>query len=138
MAYSTINTKVYQKNSSGGSYTEIADVMEVPELGGKRDKIDTTNLSDTIKKNIFGVKDLGDASFKFYFNNSGATANWRVLKGYDTANTLVYWKVAYSDGTTAEFTAYVSTTMDSVKASDKYTFTTECAIQSDITWTNPA
>jgi hypothetical protein len=136
MASSSLNTKLYQKNS--GSYVEVAGLQEVPDIGGKPEKIDTTTLSSTIKTSILGIRDPGELQFKFIFDNSLSTSNFRVLKGFETANTLVQYKIVYSDTSYAEFYAYCSVSVDSAKVNDAIKFTATLMTTTDFTWTNPA
>ena len=75
------NTKFYYKNGTAADFTEIEYLMEVPEFGGTPEKIDVTVLSDKTKRYVPGITDLGDLVFKFLYDNSSATANYRVLKG---------------------------------------------------------
>lgn len=132
----TLNTTLHAKVGAG-AYAELVGVLEIPEMLGKVEKIEKTTLKDTNKTYLRGLKDPGDLQFKFNFDNSGASTNFRVLKGYDTAGTLVTFKVTYQDGTYIEFDAYVSVNVDSVKPNDKVTFTTTLMVNSDFDVTNP-
>ncbi len=133
----TINTKLHQKEGVATEFTEIEDLLEVGELGGTPEKIDVTTLSDTVKKSINGVKDLGDLTFKFLYDNSTTTSNYRVLKDFETNKKVATYQVEYPDGTTHEFDAEVSVKMDSVAVNGSLTFTATMAMQSEITVTNP-
>jgi hypothetical protein len=141
MAVKTQGSKFYY-SEAGSVYTEILGVMELPEIGGKPGKIDTTDLASTIKTNMPGLKDPGDMAFKFIFDNSGATSNFRVLKGLETSeesdNVSDYFKVLYDDGTYVIWRGYVTVSMDSAKVDDKLTFTANISASTDFTWTNPA
>lgn len=120
-----------------GTYAELAGLLEVPELGGAPEKIDTTTLADAYRQNIPGIRDMGDLVFKFLYDNSGATANYRVLKGLQADESLATFKVEYPDGTAHEFDAYVTVSMDSAAVNGALTFSATLMLQSDLTITDP-
>lgn len=121
----------------GASYKVLEHLMEVPEMGGDPEKVEVTTLSDGVKKYINGVKDLGDLTFKFLYDNETADSNFRVLKGLQDADTAAEFKVEYPDGTGHEFKAYVNVKMDAAAVNAAMTFTVGMSLQSDITVTNP-
>ncbi|MCM1564924.1 MAG: phage tail protein [Dehalobacter sp.] len=133
----TKDTSLSYKVAPASEFTEIDLLMEVPDLGGDPEKVDVTTLKDGVKKSIPGVKDLGDLGFKFLYDNSGATSNYRILKGLETNNTLATYKVEYPDGTGHQFDAYVNVKMDSAAVNAALTFTSSFSLQSEITVTNP-
>nr|DAR08325.1 MAG TPA: tail tube protein [Caudoviricetes sp.] len=133
---STIDTKLLYKNG-GVSFKEIENLMEVPELGGDPEKIDVTTLADRTKKNIPGVKDLGDLQFKFLYDNSSTDANYRILKGLEDNEEVTSFKVQYPDGTAHEFDALVNVKMDAAAVNAPLTFVASFSLQSEIKITNP-
>ncbi len=132
------DTKLSYKPESTGTFSELEYLMEVPEFGGAPEKIDVTVLSDKIKKYVSGIKDLGDLVFKFLYDNSSATANYRVLKGLEDAGTAAIFQLAYPDGTAHEFSAVPAVKMDAGTISGALTFSCTMVLTSDITVTNPA
>jgi hypothetical protein len=131
----TKETKLSYKKSS--TFEEIDLLMEVPELGGEPEKVEVTTLKDSVKKYIPGIRDLGDLTFKFLYDNSSTTSNYRVLKGLQDAAKPVEFKVTYPDKTEHAFTAYVNVKMDSGAPNAALTFTAGMSLQSDIVVTNP-
>lgn len=138
MAYSANQTKLSCKVGEEAQYTEIPYLMEVPEFGGTPEKIDVTVLSDTTKKYLPGIKDLGDLVFKFLYDNDSETSNYRVLSGYAANDTVVSFQLSYPDGTTHEFDAIPAVKMDAGTVNGALTFSATMMLQSDITVTNPA
>lgn len=134
----SMGIKLNYKTKTITTLTEIANVLDIPEMGGKPEKIDVTVLTDTLKKGIFGVKDMGDLEFSLLFDNSAATSNYRVLKALEVAKTLVSFEIAYPDGTKQAFDAFINVGMNAAKVNEALTFKMSCALQSDITATNPA
>ncbi|MDS4556361.1 phage tail protein, partial [Streptococcus pneumoniae] len=62
------------------SYTKLVGLKEVPEFGIELEKVENTTLEDTVKKYEFGIGDIGELEYKFSYNNSSATAPYRVLR----------------------------------------------------------
>ena len=125
----------YATTSGATSYTDIANLQECPALGGSVDKIDVTCLADGNKKYINGIKDYGDLAFKFLYDNSTATSNYRVLKNLE--NKTTYWQVSFPDGTKFTFSGEVSLEIDSASVNGALTFTATISLNSDMTVTNP-
>lgn len=136
MAYSANQTKLSYK-TSGTTFTEILYLMEVPEFGGAPEKIDVTTLSDKAKKYIPGIKDYGDLVFKFLYDNTDASSNYRVLKGMDDAGTTATFQLEYPDGTAHQFAAIPSVKLDAGTINGALTFSSTMLLQSDIEVTNP-
>ena len=129
------NTTLGYQTSGSTTYTTIANIMEVPEMGGKPDKVEVTTLADSNKRYIAGLTDPGDLAFKFLYDNSTATSAYRILKGLEGQTTN--YEVTYPDGTTHAFTAQVSVSMDAIKPSAALTFTATMLVNSAIVVTPP-
>lgn len=133
---STVNAKIsVAEDSSGtaGTYTEIPDLQEIPELGGDPEKIDVTTLADTVKRSIPGVKDLGDLAFKFLYDK----ANWLALNNSSTglkSDTAYWWKVEFSDTLTATFKAIPSLKLGGGGVNAAISYTINMSLQSEITF----
>ncbi|QJC53056.1 phage tail protein [Paenibacillus albicereus] len=122
---------------TGSTYTEIPFLMEVPEIGGEPDQVEVTTLGDSTRKYIAGIKDLGDLTFSFLYDNSGPAANFRVLKAIETLGETKSFRLEYPDGTTHDFDAQVSVKMDSAAVNAALTFTASFYLQSEIAVTDP-
>ncbi len=125
----------YKKESA---YVEIANLQECPELGGTAEKVDVTTLADGNKKYINGIKDFGDLSFKFLYDNSGADSNYRVVRGLEESGKVIDWKVTFPDNTEFAFSGEVTTAIESASVNNALTFTANITLNSDITVTNPS
>lgn len=140
---STQGIKFGYGTAQAGPFTQLDGVQEIPSMLGKPSKIDVTALSDAVKKNIFGVKDLGDLQFKMLYDNSVTTSNFRVLKGYADSKTVVWFQIEFPDvkttkGTLFTFSAYVNVETDAAQVDKALGITVSLALQSDIIVTNPA
>ena len=132
----TKDIKLSYKNND--QYVEIANLQECPELGGTAEKVDVTTLADGNKKYINGIKDFGDLAFKFLYDNSTTTSNYRVVRGLEEAGNVVDWKVTFPDNTEFMFSGEVTTAIDSASVNNALTFTANITLNSDITVTNPS
>ncbi|MEG0854607.1 MAG: phage tail tube protein, partial [Angelakisella sp.] len=94
-------------------------------------------LSDGIKRYVNGIVDMGDLVFKFLYDNTSETSNYRILRGLQAAGTATGFRLTYPDGTSHEFTASVSVKMDSAAVNGALTFTCAMNLQSNITVKNP-
>lgn len=129
--------KLGYSKTSGGTYTNIPDLQEVPNLGGSAEKVDVTTLADTNYRYINGIQDFGDLEFKFLYDNSGETSNYRILKGLEEAGDVVYFQVEFPDGTKFDFSGQVSTTIEGASVNTALTFTAAITLNSEISVVNP-
>lgn len=131
------DTTLKYKTGAQTEFTEIDLLMEVPEIGGAPERVEVTTLKDKSKKYIMGLTDEGDLAFKFLYDNSTATSNYRVLRGLQSSNALATFQLEYPDGTAHQFDAYVSVRMDSGAVNAALTFTATMFLQSDIAVVDP-
>ena len=137
-AMSANKTKMLYKAAGGDTFTQLDGMMEVPEFGGAPEKIDVTTLSDGIKKYVNGIVDMGDLVFKFLYDNSSATSNYRVLRTMQENGETGEFKLTYPDGTGHEFKAQVSVKMDAAAVNGALTFSCTMNLQSEVTVTDPS
>lgn len=133
---STIGAKISVAeitDGTPGTYTEIPGLQEIPELGGDPEKIDVTCLSDTVKRSIPGVQDLGDLAFKFLYSKTNYTALTSATTGL-SATTVYSWKVEFSDTLTATFTAIPNVKLGGGGINAALNFTINMSLQSAITF----
>ena len=130
--------KLGYSKADTSTYTDIPNLQEVPDLGGTPDQVDVTVLTDSVYHNINGIKNLGELAFTFLYDNSGASSNYRILKGLEDEGTAVNWQVTFPDGTKFAFAGQVAVTVNGAGVNAALQFTATIALQSDITVTNPA
>lgn len=125
----------FEYSANGTAYTEINNLQEIPSLGGTPDKVDVTCLADGNKKYINGLVDYGDLAFKFLYDNSSQTSNYRVLKSLTGIN---HFKITFPDNTAFSFTGECSCSLDAASVNAALTFTANIALNSEIEVTNPS
>ena len=130
-------TLSYKKDSSS-SYEVLDGLQEVPSLGGTPDKVEVTTLSDASRRYIKGIKDYGDLTFKFLYQNDTATSNFRILRGLEESGKIVDWKVEFPDGTGFAFSGECTVAPSDGAVNAAITFNLTISLNSDITVTNPA
>lgn len=137
LGLSTIGVKFGYSTTTGAgpyTYTNLTGLQEVPSMLGKPSKIDVTTLADSVKKYVFGVKDLGDLTFKFVYDQT----NFTTIRSWVTGGTLVHFQIEFPDtkgvhGTQFQFDAYVNIETDSAQVDKALGMTVTLALQSDIT-----
>lgn len=128
----------YKTSSSGSTYTDLAGLKEVPEMGVEPEKVENTCLADTVKQYEFGIGDPGDLEFTFKYVNDSATSPYRVLRGFADNKTKVSFQEKFPDGTTFTWDAYVSVRLGGGGVNGVIDFTVTMALQSSITVTDPS
>lgn len=103
----THKIKVYYKTSSTGSdYTQIVNVDSFPDLGGTKDRVEVTNLSDSCHRYIDTIDNYGDTlTFTAYYDKTEFNAV-KALIG------VVYWKVEINDNDSAPTACTFSGSVD--------------------------
>ena len=134
---STVGAKIsVAELTSGtpGAYIEIPGLQEIPELGGDPEQIDVTVLTDTVKRSIPGVQDLGDLAFTFLYSK----ANYLALTGDGglKSDKVYSWKVEFSDGLAATFTAIPNVKLGGGGVNAAVNFSINMSLQSSITFSD--
>ena len=119
-----------------GSYTKLAGLKEVPELGIEPEKVENTTLADKVKKYEFGVGDAGELEYKFAYDNTSATAPYRVLRKAADDKKKLFFEQAYPDGTKVNFEGQVSVKLGGGGVNSVIEFTLKIALQSELAFTD--
>lgn len=67
MAKCTNVTYLMKKKDGDATFEKLLDITEYPDLGGEKEKLDVTTLSDKKKRTINGIEDTGDLNFKAWY-----------------------------------------------------------------------
>ena len=123
--------------TTGGSYTILEGLKEVPELGEEPEKVENTCLSDTVKQYEYGIGDAGDLSYKFKYVNTSESSPFRVLRKLAESKTAADFEQTYPDGTKVRFKAQCSVKLGGGSVNSAIEFTLNLALQSGMTFVDP-
>ena len=106
---------------SEGSFVELTNLFEIPELGGDVDKIEVTTLASEAHEYTNGIKNYGDTiAFKFYYEKNQFTTLSGLQDGCE-------WKVELPDGLTYTFSGVPSVKLDGVSYNAALTYSLNIA-----------
>lgn len=126
------------KKNSESSYTLLEDLKEVPELGVDPEKVDNTRLKDKIKQSELGIGDPGDLAYKFAYDNSGESSDYRVLRAIADSKKTASFEETFPDGTKFQFDAQCSIKVGGGGVNAVLDFTLNLGLQSDIVIVDPS
>lgn len=103
MAKCTNKTFIMHKGASESDFTKLIDITEYPDLGGPKEKLDVTTLSDTKKRTIDGIEDVNDLEFKAWYEKadyekllaiqeSGSLDTYQIWFGEDGQDGIWEWQ----------------------------------------------
>ena len=130
MATISKDIKLSYKESSDSTYTDLTNLQEIPDLGGSKDSIEVTVLSDAAHTYTDGLENYGDSvDFKFLYEKTQ----------FDTLNGLdgqINWKVTLpgTNGATCSFSGSCSVTLDGVGTNAALTYTLKVKPNSSMIW----
>lgn len=115
------------------TFEVVTGILDFNGPSPTRNEIDTTDLSSTAKEFKLGLKDYGEMSFNGKFRPADSVHQQIIadLDAEDPGN----WKVTFSDGTTAEFAAYVKGAPTSGGQDDIVKYSLTLRITGEVTWT---
>lgn len=111
------------------TYKKLYGLYNIPEMGGSPERLDVTNLEDGHKRSILGIGDVSDMDFGFYATKgeTDTTAQirdtWNVLQAYQTAGTVLNWKLEYPDGNGFTWKGTCSVKLDATTVNKAVSFT---------------
>lgn len=126
------------KVDSASTYSILAGLKEVPELGADPEKVDNTCLEDKVKISELGIGDPGDLAYKFKWDNKGANSSYRTLREVADSKETVSFEQTFPDGTKFDFDAQCSVKVGGGGVNAAMEFTLTVGLQSDIEVTDPS
>lgn len=119
-----------------GDYQNLVGLKEVPEFGIEPEKVENTTLADKVKKYEFGIGDAGELEYKFAYDNSSATAPYRILRNAADNKEKLYFEQTYPDNTKVTFEGQVSVKLGGGGVNSVIEFTLKIALQSELAFTD--
>jgi len=113
---------------SGGEFTELTDLQEIPDIGGEKEAVEITTLADAAHMYMDGLLNYGDSlGFKFLYEKTQFTT----LNGLTE---VTEWKVTLPDGTSCTFSGTGSVKLDAVGINAPLTYTLGIKPNSEMVW----
>jgi len=132
------DVELWFKESENGTFAQVRNLQEFPDLGGAAEKVDVTTLEDGNYKYINGIKDFGDLAFTFLYDNSGSSSNYRLMRSLEESEAVAIWEVRFPDGTIFGFEGQASTAITGAGVNAALQFTLTITLNSDIEVSNPS
>lgn len=128
----------YKETKEGASYTDFAGLKEIPEIGSDPEKVENTTLKDKVKQYEMGIGDPGDMVYKFKYDNSSEESSYRKFREMEASKKAYYFEETDPDGTKIEFAAQPSVKRTGGGVNSVIEFDVTMALQSELTFTDPA
>lgn len=114
---------------SDGSYTELTNLQEIPQIGGTSEAIEITTLADAAHMYTNGILNYGDSlTFKFLYEKEQFTTLANL------GDTETGWKVELPDGATCTFEGTASVALDGAGVNVALTYSLAVKPTSEIIW----
>lgn len=114
--------------AESGTFTELTNLQEIPDLGGESEAIEVTVLSDAAHMYIDGLLNYGDSlEFKFLYEKTQFTTLTALDKDCE-------WKVELPDGAACSFNGTCSVKLDGVGTNSAITYTLAVKPTSEMEW----
>ena len=111
-----------------GEFVKLADLQEIPELGGTSEAIEITTLDDAAHMYVDGILNYGDSlEFKFLY----VKTQFNELVALEGSNG---WKVELPDATSCTFSGTSSVRLDGVGVNAALTYTLAIKPDSEMIW----
>lgn len=111
-----------------GSYVELTNLQEIPELGGTSEAIEITTLADAAHMYTDGILNYGDSlSFVFLYEKE----QFITLNGLEGS---MGWKVELPDSTACTFSGTCSVALSGVGVNAALTYTLAVKPDSEMIW----
>lgn len=125
------------KTKSSETFTKLAGLKEIPEMGVDPEKVENTTLEDKTKQYEMGIGDPGDLTYKFKYENTDATSPYRILRQYEESGETLSFKETLKDGTTTSFDGQISIKRTGGGVNGVIEFDLNIALASELTIKDP-
>lgn len=93
MAKCTNYTFLMVKRDGEDEFSKLIDITQYPDLGGSKEKIDVTTLSDKKKRTINGIEDTSDLEFSAWYEK----ADYEKLLAIEAADKVDTYQLWFGD-----------------------------------------
>lgn len=121
-------TLSYKASADAADFTVLADLQDVPELGGDSEAVEITTLADAAHMYMDGLISYGDSlAFTFLYTKEQFNA-LQALEG------TIKWKVSLPDDTNCSFDGIASVKLNAVAVNTPITYTLSIKPSSEMVW----
>lgn len=109
VSYSTYNgTTLEYCATETGTYTKIKGLLNVPDIGGEPNSIDTTTL-DNLKYQTekYGLMPAVKLAYEYNLEDPNATANIKLASDLEDSGLEYFWKLTYPNGIVIKYKSAV-------------------------------
>lgn len=126
-----ISKGITLKYGQGGPDSTLTNLMEIPEMGGDRESIEVTVLSDSGHTYTNGIYNYGDnLAFKFLYEKT----QFDELNTMAAEGTAYTWIIYLPDGSNCSFDGACSVKLDGVGVNAALTYTLNIKPSSAMEW----
>ena len=123
----------YKTSGAGETYTKVAGLQSIPDIGGAPEQLDITTFDDTMMHYMNGLKDVGSMEFTFlYDKQDNASSNFQTLCGLEDAGNVVSWEIKLPNGTKFHWDGEIAVTLSGAGVNEPLHFTANIGVSTDI------
>ncbi|MBR2492461.1 MAG: hypothetical protein IKB64_03190 [Paludibacteraceae bacterium] len=121
--------KLSYKTAEGADFIDLADLQNIPDLGGDTESIEITTMDSEAHEYTEGILNYGDTlPFTFLYK----TEQFNTLKGLK--GQIISWKVTLPDSATCTFDGKGSVKLAGVGVNNALTYTLNIKPSSEMAW----
>ena len=123
----------YKTSGAGDTYTKVAGLQSIPDIGGAPEQLDITTFDDAMMHYMNGLKDVGSMEFTFLYDaDDKAASNFQTLCGLEDAGNVVSWEIKLPTGTKFHWDGEVAVTLSGAGVNEPLHFTANIGVSTDI------
>lgn len=126
-----------KNDTSATEFTDLPGLKELPDMGVEPEKVENTCLTDKNKQYENGIGDLGEMTYKFKYDNTGANSPYRVMRKAQDDGDVLTFQETLKDGTVTTYDAQVSVKRTGGGVNGVIDFELTMSVQSDLEFTDP-
>lgn len=122
--YSTYNgSKLEYSETKTGTYKQIKGLLNIPDIGGEPNEIDTTTLDNTkYETSKYGLMPAVKLPYEFNLEDPSADSNVKLASDLEDSGLTYFWKLTYSNGIVVSYRSKVITDIKGGSSGDLIKF----------------
>ncbi len=137
-------------SEDGSTYKELYGLNSDPDMGGEPEKVDVSNMRDSMQRNINGLIKTDALAFEFFYNKEEAAAAaaenpnaanveynaFAKLKALEKAGKPVFWRHTYPDGSFYSWNGTPTVYMKGGKVGEARQFTLSVSLETTLEYSD--